>query len=228
MKHACLALLACLAIAAAAHGQAIDGPDTVAPSTPAWFAITNLPEHAKAAWYPNAELQAGPPHIQSGHALFFATTPGTRTLSAMVAIVDADGRLQDLVPITKTVQVTADDNQNPPPPPTPAGQRQLILIWESGVPTPATATAANSRELKEYLTAHKHHLWMTDQHAVGPDGKTAPAGLADYLALAKKKTLPHLFIVAASSGGGSGDIVWQGQPPATASEWLALIQKHGG
>lgn len=231
MKRILLAVLVASAITAACQAQTIAGPDTVAPGKPVWFSIVDLPTHAKAAWLPSDEIQAGPPYIQAGHALFFATASGTRTLSAMVAIVDADGRLEALVPIAKKVQVgepTPEPPPNPPVPPTPTGPRQLILIWESGEPTEATATAAKSKDLKQYLVDHNHHLWMIDKDAVGPDGKSAPAEFAGWLERAKKETLPRLFIVAASSDGGGGNIVWEGSPPATAAEWLDLIKRHGG
>ncbi len=122
-----------------------------------------------------------------------------------------------------------DDDSGPPSPPIPSGRRELIVVWESGEPSAAVAAATLSAELKAYLASQDHHLWIVDQDAVGPDGKSAPAGFAPWIQRATAGGLPRLFITAASPGDSSAaEILYQGPPPATADAWLALIKKHGG
>lgn len=105
--YLCAYLVAAIA-AAAASGQTIEGPDQVDAGKPVWYSITGVPENSQAVWIPNAELQAGLPYIHDGHALLFAAHPGKRSLVAIVAVLDAGGRLLRLVPLSKEVEVSGE------------------------------------------------------------------------------------------------------------------------
>jgi hypothetical protein len=108
MRAFLLALQVVAIATAAACGQTIDGPDQVEAGKPVWYSIANVPAGSQAVWIPNSELQAGLPYIRDGHALLFAATPGKRSIVAIVAMLDADGRLRGLVPLSKEIEVTGE------------------------------------------------------------------------------------------------------------------------
>lgn len=111
--RAILSMIFVAAIAATAAAQSIDGPDSVEAGQPVWYTLKDIPPGAQAVWIPSPELQAGLPYIRDGHALLFAETPGKRSLVAIVAIVDASGRLTQLIPLTKLVEVTGEAPPEP-------------------------------------------------------------------------------------------------------------------
>lgn len=101
-----------------ATGQTIDGPTTVKVGQAAWYSIKDLPPNAAFSWSPQLELQAGPPHIRDGHALFIPTSAGQRMLVGQMVTVDWAARNFSVVPLSIVVTVEGD-SPNPPPPPGP-------------------------------------------------------------------------------------------------------------
>lgn len=80
------------------------------------------------------------------------------------------------------------------------------------------------RDLAAYMKQKGHRWRVADKDVVGPDG-LPPRDLVPYLALAKGKDYPQLFIVS-----DKGKLLYRGDlaPGATAADIKALMQKVGG
>jgi len=194
------------AVASAAHAASIDGPKTVQPGHPAWFQITDLATEATAAWFPSPCLQAGPPHITEGSALFWTVTPGTYEVNAIAAWL-VDGKIR-LLPLTATVEVAGDapDPPVPPDPPPPPNQKwQVVIVFESAdldnYPR-SQQVMLGSLTFRSSLKTKGHKLvagGIIDKDIKDRDGKT-PEALKPFLGAASGKPLPQLCI--APVGGG--------------------------
>ena len=142
-------IVAIVAIAAAtARGQTIDGPDQVDAGKPVWYSITGVPENSQAVWIPNAELQAGLPYICDGHALLFCETPGKRTLTAIVAVLNEQKQLQRLVPLSKTIEVTGEAPPAPFVNPYPAPAENWKAAVKKLLPTSPPRSYASDRSAR--------------------------------------------------------------------------------
>lgn len=132
----------------------------------------------------------------------------------------------DYIPAPAPVPVPPAPTPTPPVPPTPApvvaGKRFIVIVEETGDAVPARgvmlANAALAARIKD-----KGHLWR----CVDKDNKTAsgnaPADLAPYIDRAKATKVPRLFIVAET-----GDVVFEGDPPADPAKFLDVLTKAGG
>ncbi len=112
-----VSLLFLAAIAAAAPGQSIDGPDEVDAGKPVWFSITDVPEGASAVFFPTGQLTVDGTKIASNHALFWTETAGAYPVFGVVTTVtvDWDAKTASIkqVPLSKTVTVTGEAPSGP-------------------------------------------------------------------------------------------------------------------
>ncbi len=211
-----VALLPSLALA-----QSIVGPDEVEAKHPAWFSI-EADDTASAGWFPSEQLQTGPPHLRDGHALFWAAKPGKYVILALV--VDWDAR--SWVPLRHVVTVTGqddddddgDDDDDDGDDDNPTSELWGVIIEESSQRTADQAAVLTSRAVR--VAFEEGRLRVADQHVVDRDGKP-PAGLEDWLELAKPKPLPWLFLL-----GAEGVLLYQGPLPETVKDMLALVGKY--
>lgn len=183
---------ALLMVASAAVGQTIEGPASIETGKPTWYSITGVPQNSQAVWIPNSELQAGLPYIRDGHAMLFAGTPGKRSIVAIVAVLDASGKLQGLVPITKEIEVTGEAPQPPfrnPYPVPPADWKNAVKeILPTKPPRSYASDRAErfnrfARTVRQGDVPTVRDLWdlMAAEKAEGnwPATKTAVAGVLE-------------------------------------------------
>jgi hypothetical protein len=163
----------------------ITGPDKVDIKHPAWYCVSGNTEGLSVVWLPllGADLHTGPPHIQDGHALFWAGSAGTRQLHAIA--VDFDKR--SVTMLTRVVVVgdggpDPDPPPPPPPPPTPVPLKDLLVMileerdqaMESGVE--GAKLSFHIKEVIEYLKSLPKLRLMTlddDQPKAKADGYVA-------------------------------------------------------
>lgn len=190
MRSIILALAIAAIAAAAACGQQIAGPDQVEAGKPVWYTLTDVPPPMQAVWIPSPELQAGPPHIRDGHALFCAADPGEYKLVAIVAVLDDDGRLKQLLPMTRQVKVTGEAPSPDPfyPEPNPAWKTAVKPVLTTKPPRPyAIARAqrfsrfAESVRRGDVTTVGELHALMGRETAEGswPATRAAVAAVID-------------------------------------------------
>ncbi len=128
---------------------------------------------------------------------------------------------------------------DPPDPPTPQPQKvTAVVIEESSQRTPAQASVVLSPTIASWVQAggHKWYVFDRDAENVGRvpvcDSRGCRteqrAGLdpsfKPFFEAARGKPLPRLVIAVQ----GQGKILSEVALPATASETLALLKKHGG
>lgn len=216
-------LAVALVAAAAAIGQTIEGPDEVTAGRPAWYQLSELGEGQTATFIPSPEIEAGPPHVRDGHALFWSDEPGSYTVVAIVSTltIDWDAHTHDLQWsfATKVVRVTGEGPDPDPPPPPPPGKRYLTVIYEQAERTPKLANLLSRLRLD--LVGTQHELAIFDRHAQGP---IVPSYLSH---LEDPADLPALFI-GRRNASGMADVLFAGKLPATAEAVMALVKQYGG
>jgi len=189
----------------------IDGPKEVQAGHPAWFQIMDLATGASAAWFPSAYLQAGPPHMVDGSALFWTVIPGTYTVNAIAV----DWAAKRLTPLMAVVQVVGseptpppDPDPNPPgpdPQPPPNQKWQVVIVFESADLDnyPRTQQVMlGSLTFRAALKDKGHKLvagGIVDKDIKDAAGKT-PEALKPFLGAAGGKTLPQLCIAPVDGG----------------------------
>jgi hypothetical protein len=193
-RASALIIAVCVAIAAAtACGQTIEGPASIEAGKPVWYSITGVPQNSQAVWIPNSELQAGLPYIRDGHAMLFASTPGKRSIVAIVAVLAGDGKLQGLVPITKEIEVTGEAPQpdpfrNPYPVPSEDWKQAVKAILPTRPPRSYASDRAErfsrfAKTVRQGDVQTVRDLWdlMAAEKAEGnwPATKTAVAGVLE-------------------------------------------------
>jgi hypothetical protein len=119
---------------------------------------------------------------------------------------------------------------NPPPapeptPPTPPPpQKLLIAVVENPTTTTLEQRAVLAAPTWREIATEKHVFFGIIPNDVIEKGTgKPPASLVPFLDRAKEHTLPWCMFFTQR-----GEIVWEGQIPATAKELIDLIQRYGG
>ena len=112
-----------------------------------------------------------------------------------------------------------------PTPPAPVTASKLfIVIVEETSDAAATRGAVFADAALSARMRDKGHVWrVVDKDVVGPDRLTPPEDVKRFLALAKGKALPQVYLV-----DDKGKTRYAGPTPATAVELLALLAQWGG
>ena len=136
-------------------------------------------------------------------------------------------------------QVDPPNPPNPPDPPAPQPQKvTAVVIEESSQRTPAQASVVLSPAIAAWVQAGEHKWYVFDRDAEKAGRvpvcdsrgcRTEERGGLDasfksFFDAARGKPLPRLVIAAQDKGTILCEVVL----PATASETLALLKKHGG
>ena len=113
----------------------------------------------------------------------------------------------------------------PGPAPVPVTASKLfIVIVEETSDAAATRGAVFADAALSARMRDKGHVWrVVDKDVVGPDRLTPPEDVKRFLALAKGKALPQVYLV-----DDKGKTRYAGPTPATAVELLALLAQWGG
>jgi hypothetical protein len=146
---------------------------------------------------------------------FYAAGPKGELSQPTFSVVVVQGQKPDPKP---------DPGPDPKPDPTPPGPTKLfvVIVEASGQAVAQRGQMLSDPALTKRFTEKGHHWRVVDQHVLGVNGQT-PADVAPYIAEAKTKTLPQVFLVTPQ-----GRAVFKGDLPRTAAELLALIERHGG
>lgn len=182
-----------------------------------------------------------PAQVKRGKgSIVFAAAPGVYTVNLRsvwiknAATGELDGEEVEVeVVIGDKVPPFPDPKPYPPvpvppvPEPKPPAPDVLKQLWILVVEETEQASADRgkffaSTTLAKYVKDKGHKFRCVDQDAKDAAGKT-PADLAPWIARAKAKKLPVLFLV-----NQAGDVLFEGPVPATPGEVLAAIQKVGG
>jgi hypothetical protein len=153
------------------------------------------------------------------------TSPGRYRLAAYTA--DAAGPSEPVYCLL-VVQGEAPAPPAPPTPPSPPappatlGKAWLVVIEETAQAAAGRGAFLADPSLVAYLQAKGWRQRLADKDAVDASG-ACPADLCGYLAAAKGKKLPYLFVV-----DEHGHARYQGEVPATPAALLALLTKIGG
>ena len=185
-----------LAIAAAASGQTIEGPDEVEAGVPAWFWIDAAESGFPLLWWSD-ELSVDKQHILQGHGLFFAKTPGEYWVRGLVIAWETHSVIQ----LQKRV-VVSGVGPGPPPPP-PPGAKQVCFFRESGtitsLPFPQRILLSGLVIRDELKAAGHTFVGSFDPDETGPDGNV-PEPLAPWFRAVRDAKLPAM-LVAPKNGG---------------------------
>jgi len=108
------------------------------------------------------------------------------------------------------------------------GPKYIVVIEETQDTATARGVYWTDAALNARLKAKGHTKRIADKNTVDATGKP-PADLAPYIARANGsgKGLPQLFIVDAG-GASTGEMIFQGDLPATPAALLELLTKVGG
>jgi len=198
MRSILYAICLLAAIAAAAAGQTIEGPDQVEAGKPAWFAISGAGETASAVFIPGPELDADGNRIKAGNALFWTEAPGRYQVSGIV--VDWDKRL--VMPISKTVEVTGKEDPDPDPRPDPDPdpdpvpvQDLFVLLLEETDDRASGLEGANLNQHLEEVAAYLRSLGA-DYQILDDD----QAAAQEWVALLETDQRPALMVSAPARG----------------------------
>jgi len=114
-----------------------------------------------------------------------------------------------------TPEPEPDPNPIPPPPPEP-GKRWVIVIEESSERTPQFASVVvDARNVwRGYVKSSGHQFRLWDKDVVPADGVSYRE---------RCKTFPTMFIADTE-----GTILYEGEPPTSSAQMLALIKEYGG
>ena len=220
------------------NAKEIVGKDEIRVGNLTWYTVRGLSATSSIAWFPSPHIQAGPPHIQDGHALFFSKHVGEYTISAFVV----DWEAKTLFPLSKTVRVSGEGPAPPDPPippdpnppippdppdpdppdpdpPIPKGNRYIVISEESSQRTREFVNLLQQIHVfREYCETNKHIYLLADQDSNSPAVRPyAQAAQTD-------NVLPCLFIVP----GKGGKLLYKGSVPTTVEELIQLVQKYGG
>jgi len=201
-------------------GAEIVGPETVEPGAPAWYAVADAPAGSSAVFLPSLELEAGPPHLLDGHALFWTRTPGRYVIHAIVVDWDA----KRIVPLAQSIVVGPEPGPDPNPEPDPNPDPDPIppvvqFLWsfiveESSERTAATAAIMTSPEVRSLF--RPEHFRVVDQ-----DNRTNKA-LAEWIdKVPNGSALPYWFLTTET-----GRIVHQGSLPQSVDDVVAVVKKY--
>ena len=207
-------------VAAAVLTVTIDGPSAVEPGDLAVFRIqppgvdvawTVWPEGAKQRFI---DLRAA-----DGTTVLVFASRQPMEITIVVAACDTDG---PVIATHRFVNGSAPDPQPDPPTPRPVPQPPFTLLWieESSERTPAQAAAQNDREIRQAIERAGWSLRIVDVDTVDEHGKT-PAGLAEWIKLARERGLPHLFAVDKTGCGYSRPA------PRDRDEFIAILREWG-
>ena len=204
-----------------AWGQTIVGPaEPIAPKQPAWLSIEGITPGSSATFFPNAQLQTGPPHIVPLHALFWAEKAGTYQVNAMAVSVDWTAQTISLIPLSYTVTVQGDDGPDPPPPPPPVDRLWGLLLYEANDldEQPEFAKVAASTRLR---AIEKFELQAYDKDVKDEDGET-PETLKPWLKVIadQKWPLPQLLLISEA-----GDLV-DHVSPTTVDATISFVEER--
>jgi len=113
------------------------------------------------------------------------------------------------------------ESPNPPPPPPPEEEVWgVILIEESEERTHALAKILVGTEVSEFLES-KDLIWKpADQHVIDVGGET-PQDLVPYIAEAKERGLPRLYIM-----GVNGHEFYAGEVPKDSAAVIKLVKQY--
>jgi len=114
----------------------------------------------------------------------------------------------------------------PGPTPTPViepTRLQIAIVADPVATTPQQATVILSKQFHDAAKAAHVDLGVVSPTVKDSVTGEVPPAVAPFLKAASGKPLPWAMFA-----NTSGSIIWQGQPPATESEFLALLKKYGG
>ncbi len=223
------ALFVWLIGAVMASGAEIVGPtEPVEVRRPVWLEIDGLAEGDSAMFLPSAELTVDGRRMQPNCGLFWATTPGRYTITAVITSVEIDWDERRFrivtVPIQHTVVVEGEHSPDPPEPgpdpePDPApdklAEMWVIVIEESRDRTAEQAQILLDLSLRNWLEENGHHFRLVDQDQPASD-------LTAWIARTEEHDLPRCFLV-----GEDGESVFEGPLPESKAAFLKLVKKWG-
>lgn len=148
---------------------------------------------------------------------------------AVVAAVVADRLILEDFPLPFGVSPGPGPNPrpdpqpdpDPQPEPRPDGPRHLLWIEETSARTPGEAAAVTDHEIREALAAAGWSLRVADVDVIDEQGKT-PSELAPFIAAARERGLPRLFVRDAA-----GAEVYAGRAPTDTQSFRRLLTALG-
>jgi hypothetical protein len=223
-----LATLALL-FAAAVHADdktpvaKIAGPSEAKPYTLVKLGLDSSSRGTGFAWLTFSKGLSGG-SCNGAKEFWFTGPPGEYQVAL---IVTAEGQIatdQKVITITGDGPGPEPKPDPPKPDPTPPQPAKLYVVI---IETTASAVAARgqmltNQELAKRMSDKGHRWRVVDQFVTDQNGQP-PDDVARYIAKAKTKTLPQLFLV-----DEHGNPRFEGDLPRTPAELLALIQKVGG
>lgn len=204
----------------------IDGPDSISlDGSPVVLTLHGLPEGPleSDAWniavFPTQGCQITAPLRWKGSTYLLAKA----TLDGRYSVVIYHAAPEGLVHCFHQLSTGLIPPPDPVPPPTPPdppeptpGPRWYVLIYESATDGPLVKELLNSQSFADSLNDSGSHWLAFDRNAVDSSDQT-PHQLTPFLQAAGDDH-PILFITDTQ-----GLILWQGTPPKTPAEVLALV-----
>jgi len=151
---------------------------------------------------------------ENGMKVTWVAPPGTYTVRCVLVHFENKRLAQEKLEV---VIGTPDPDPDPiPPPPPEPGKRWIIIIEESSERTPQFASMLVDAQnvWRGYVKSSGHQFRLWDKDVVPRDG----ASWRD-----KAQGVPTLFIADTD-----GRILYQGDPPTSSAQMLALIKEYGG
>lgn len=159
---------------------------------------------------------------------------GEPTAIAVVLFIPK-GVTDDGLIVQKVIEPTLAPRPPPPgpgpqPDPQPPGPVTPAKLYAIFVEETATAVAQrgamfNDKDFAAWL-AGKGHRWRVADQNVQDAAGNVPADIAEYVADAKGKALPQLYLVSIENGKRVRR--YAGAAPLTTKELRALMEKYGG
>jgi len=160
--------------------------------------------------------------VPAGAVIVWGKTPGDVKLHAFGVV---DGKAKRL--FSKSFTVDGSAPQPPPPKPDDGKTEPVkgklygwVLIEETS--RPFKNRGQSLVKAIEWSRANGVQHRVADQDVTTADG-TTPADVAPYIARAKSKGVPQLYLVTET-----GAMLWEGAPPESATAWVELLNKYKG
>ena len=183
------------------------------------------PRGEEAIFYAgNGGAFTGPPGRYT--VLLQATVDGETVKDwAFTAILEGDDSPDPPQPDPPKPDPPGPDPPDPPDPPVPPGKRLVVIVEETQVEegngrTAEQAAAFNSPQWRTFLKSGSHLLLMLDED------QTVPPELARFQVIARKHSLPVMFVLDDQDSFVGEPVELPGK--VTADDLIKLLKAKGG
>ena len=204
-------------------GLAIEG-ETLTVVTRVPFDIVGPPGAKLYYWSLPAGWKGNVGKVSKNHRVTVVVAPeGTATVN--LTTVDKDFELAEYsleVSVGKAGPKPPDPSPTPPVPPGPVGKAWVVVVEETSEAQAGRGALYADKALVDLIKARGWKLRVTDKDARDAAGNP-PRDLAPYLALARTKPLPWLWVVS-----DRGRVLADQALPTKAADLVGLLRKVGG